>query len=124
VPSAGPRQRGPKRGAPSRSARVEEKLNDLVALLRAGTVPALSKDTVNAIAGYESNEGLESPSASVASTPRGDESGIEMPCDEVAEASLARFRLEMMVCRPCSTTAKDRCFLLRESMTDHLMSRF
>ena len=104
MPSASAKQRGPKRGAASRSARLEEKLDGLVALLRTQQVPVTPSQGDNAGIGIELDDGelnyeADSPSASLVSTPSTDKDYSEGPSLVEADGSLTRFREEMIVNR-------------------------
>ena len=109
MPSASAKQRGPKRGAASRSARLEEKLDGLVALLRNQQVLVTPGQGDNADIGFElddgelddgeSDYGADSPSTSLVSTPSTDKDYPEGPSLVEADESLTRFREEMIVNR-------------------------
>ena len=104
MPSASTKRRGPKPGVPSRSAKLAEKLDDLVSLLRAQQAPAGSDqgdndndgpDSVND--GFEFEDNANPPSTSVASTAATGEDYTDDPSLMEADASLRRFREEMIV---------------------------
>jgi len=104
VPSASGKQPGPKRGAASRSARLEEKLDGLVALLRTQQVPVTPSHGDNADHGFELDDGemdygADSPSTSLISTPSTDSDYPEGPSLVEADESLTKFREEMIVNR-------------------------
>jgi len=105
VPSALAKQRGPKRGAASRSARLEEKLDGLVALLQAQQVPSTPIQGHNADSGFhlddiELNYGADSPCSSFVSTPSTDKDYPDGPSFVEADELLTRFREEMIVMHP------------------------
>ncbi|KAL9115271.1 MAG: hypothetical protein Q9227_001065 [Pyrenula ochraceoflavens] len=101
VPAAPPKQRGPKRGAASRSARLEEKLDDLFALLGARQPdPNHNGGHISENDGMELEDGADSPSTNLLSTPSTGEDDPGDPSIVEAEDSLQRFREEMIVSAP------------------------
>ncbi|KAF3768884.1 hypothetical protein M406DRAFT_237415, partial [Cryphonectria parasitica EP155] len=103
--SAPMKQRGPKRGAASRSARLEEKLDDLVALLRAGNLPMAPTQRDHAVrTSVNSDDRVDSPSISLVSTPSSTDDHEDYSEDDAspsqADESLARFRDEMITFTP------------------------
>ncbi|RFU26476.1 hypothetical protein B7463_g9867, partial [Scytalidium lignicola] len=96
MPSASAKQRGPKRGTTSRTARLEEKLDDVVALLRGRQVPATPNQSDNANTGFELDDGADSPPTSLVSTPSMDQDYPEGPSPVEADESFTRFREEMI----------------------------
>lgn len=102
MPSAAAKQRGPKRGAASRSARLEKKLDSLVALLQTQQVAATPSQSDSANAGFDLDDGeldygADSPSPSLVSTPSTDDDYPEGPSPVEADELLTRFREEMIV---------------------------
>ena len=103
VTSAPAKQRGPKRGAASRSARLEEKLDDLLALLRDRQHDRGDNGSRGpGNDGMELDDGVNSPATSPLSTPSTKEDDADdagEPSLTEADKSLQKFREEMIVSR-------------------------
>lgn len=98
MPSAPAKQRGPKRDAGSRSARLEEKLDQLVTLLRAqqsGRDDDGGNDSGDE--GFEMDDGMESLTASLLSTPSTGQDISDDPSVAEGENCLQRFREQLTV---------------------------
>lgn len=98
MPSAPAKQRGPKRDAGSRSARLEEKLDQLVTLLRAqqsGRDDDGGNDSGDE--GFEMDDGMDSLTASLLSTPSTGQDISDDPSVAECENCLQRFREQLIV---------------------------
>ncbi|KAH8657849.1 hypothetical protein BX600DRAFT_468265 [Xylariales sp. PMI_506] len=102
VPSAAPRRRGPKPHVAQRSARLEEKLDDLVSLLRAQQLPSRldAGDRSGNDSEYRDTESGKGTSSSLALTPAADEEFDNLLPPAEAEISLERFRKDMTPSSP------------------------
>lgn len=98
MPSAPAKQRGPKRDGGSRSARLEEKLDQLVTLLRAqqsGRDDDGGNESGND--GFEMDDGMDSLTASLLSTPSTGQDLSDDPSGAEGESCLQRFREQLTV---------------------------
>ncbi|KAK6065033.1 C6 transcription factor [Seiridium cupressi] len=91
------KQRGPKRNAGSRSARLEEKLDQLVTLLRAQQPGQVEDDGTNSgDEGVEMDDGVNSLSASLLSTPSTGENISDDASVMNDDSCFQQFREELM----------------------------
>lgn len=105
--NAAAKPRGPKRGSASRSARVEQKLDNLVAALQSrqllpATPATLNQENADNLPNveFEVEDGPLSPSTShVSTTSSTSEDYFEEPSPMEADECLSRFREEMIVSR-------------------------
>ncbi|KAM0812065.1 hypothetical protein AB5N19_14382 [Seiridium cardinale] len=97
MPSAPAKQRGPKRDAASRSARLEEKLDQLVALLGAHQPGQVGEDgSDSGDDGFEMDHGVNSLSTSLLSTPSTGEDIPDDASDMNGDSCFQQFREELM----------------------------